>query len=342
MGAVTGYVRVDGMSRGTKKGVGIVPWTMVVAWLATASTIRAECVYSRSADETAGQVMADTRYELVFGGTVVAITRTAELGYRATFDVDRVWKGTASKRFDLYVWELVYGIPRFEVGHPYVALARKLATAEERKGAGVGETEGVVFTPVQCSDGPSVNPDLRRALGPGYEPHVGADVTPPRDVGTRQRRLGVPPSCDAELKRKAERISGEVVRGGRFERSTPSGWILRLVPDERGWVLVVTVEGRETEDLASMTPPWSGPRDLHIEGWHFRNADNTGPNDGSVNQPQELREFIFSPEVGREIQHDRRLTTADDVARVRAFGRGWLFIESVRAHTPAIRRICSV
>ena len=62
--------------------------------------------------------------------------------------------------------------------------------------------------------------------------------------------------------------------------------------------------------------------------WHFRNADNTGPNDGSVNQPQELREFIFSPDVGNGIEYDGSATTVDDVARVRAFGRGWLFIES--------------
>ena len=165
------YVQVDCvMNRRTKKRVAAIP-AMVVAWLTTAATARAKCVYSMSADETARKVMADSRYELVFGGTVVAITRTAELGYRATFDVERVWKGTASKGFDLYIWELAYGIPRFELGHRYVALARRLATVEEQNGTGVGETDSVVFTPVQCSDGPSVNPDLSRALGPGYKPH---------------------------------------------------------------------------------------------------------------------------------------------------------------------------
>ena len=137
-----------------------------------------------------------------------------------------------------------------------------------------------------------------------------------------------PPSCETEPKRKAERISGEVVRGHRFENSTPSGWILRLVPDERGWVLQVTVEGRENENLARLTPPWHGPNARYLEGWHFRNADNTGPNDGSVNQPQEFREFIFSPAVGTGLEYNGSATTVDDVARVRAFGRGWLFIES--------------
>jgi hypothetical protein len=84
----------------------------------------------------------------------------------------------------------------------------------------------------------------------------------------------------------------------QVRNSTPSGWILRLVPDERGWVLQVTVEGWENENLARLTPPWHGPNARYLEGWHFRNADNTDPNDGSINQPQEFREFIFSPAVG--------------------------------------------
>jgi hypothetical protein len=70
------------------------------------------------------------------------------------------------------------------------------------------------------------------------------------------------------------------------------------------------------------------PNPREIEGWHFRNTANTGPNHGSVNAPQELREFIFSPEVGRGIDYNGSATSADDVARVRSFGRGWLFIES--------------
>ena len=30
-----------------------------------------------------------------------------------------------------------------------------------------------------------------------------------------------------------------------------------------------------------------------MEGWHFRNEHNTAVNDGSVNAPQEIREFQF-------------------------------------------------
>jgi hypothetical protein len=124
-------------------------------------------------------------------------------------------------------------------------------------------------------------------------------------------------------------MHGAVKRGQKFVETTPSGWILRLVPGSDGWFLEVTTKGREMEDLARLTPPWHFvPNPRKIDGWHFRNADNTGPNNGSVNAPQELREFIFSPAVGRGIEYNGSGTTVEDVDKVRAFGRGWFFIES--------------
>ena len=66
-----------------------------------------------------------------------------------------------------------------------------------------------------------------------------------------------------------------------------------------------------------MTPPWHFvPNAREIEGWHFRNGDNTAPNDASVNALQELREFIFSPAVGRGIEYNGSGTTSDDVAKI--------------------------
>jgi hypothetical protein len=45
-----------------------------------------------------------------------------------------------------------------------------------------------------------------------------------------------------------------------------------------------------------LIPPSPGrgyipPRE--IDGWHFRNADNTGPNTGDINAPQRERQFSF-------------------------------------------------
>lgn len=143
------------------------------------------------------------------------------------------------------------------------------------------------------------------------------------------------PRCQAEPGRKAEQLRGEVTAHDLFSHVTPSGWMLRLVPDAEGWLLEVTTQDRENENLARLTPPWHGvPNPRSIAGWHFRNADNTGPNDGSVNAPQALREFIFSPQVGRGIEYHGSATTAADVAKVRAFGRGWLHIHAYRLTPP--------
>ena len=145
------------------------------------------------------------------------------------------------------------------------------------------------------------------------------------------------PQCTASPGRSAEQIEGEVAKGQRFSKTTSGGWILRLVPTHEGWLLEITVKGRETEDLSRLTPPLHFvPNPREVEGWHFRNADNTGPNDGSINAPQELREFIFSPQVGREIQGTQATSspTTEEVERVQAFGRGWLRVDEYQLTPP--------
>jgi hypothetical protein len=112
--------------------------------------------------------------ELVFSGKVVQITRTAELGYRATFDVDRVWLGSVSKRFDIYVWELAPEAPRFEMAGTYVAIARRVDESTGEK-VGLGGTNVVAFTPVQCSAGHSVS-EFIRELGSGRPPNEPLDA----------------------------------------------------------------------------------------------------------------------------------------------------------------------
>jgi len=95
---------------------------VILMALATApAVVRAECIAL-----SANTMMQEPRYELVFSGTVVAITRTADAAYRATFTVDRVWKGSMSKTFDLYVWSLFSEAPQFEMGQRYVAVPERL------------------------------------------------------------------------------------------------------------------------------------------------------------------------------------------------------------------------
>jgi len=145
----------------------------------------------------------------------------------------------------------------------------------------------------------------------------------------------MPPPCGSDASRRAERVHGAVERGDPFRAPMSGGWVLQLQPVEFGWSVQVSTTDRSDENLARLTPPWRFvPNPREIEGWHFRNADNTAPNDGSVNAPGSLREFIFSPLVGRGIEYTGSGTTTADVERVRAYGRGWLSIESYRLSPP--------
>ena len=140
-------------------------WLSVVLTLAVPVSAGAECIHV-----TANDLLSRESSEVIFRGTVVQITRTADLGYRATFEVDRVWKGSVSKRFDLWVYELAPEIPRFEAGHRYVAAAHRMTNVRDREGAGVGTSDAIVFTPAACSDEFTLAKDIDRDLGLGYPP----------------------------------------------------------------------------------------------------------------------------------------------------------------------------
>jgi hypothetical protein len=126
-------------------------------------------------------------------------------------------------------------------------------------------------------------------------------------------------------------FSGEIRAGETFERPFGPGLIFRLDPISTGWTLTVRERDRE-EDLSRLTPPFRfvpNPRD--IEGRHFRNSDNTGPNERgekNVNAPGTERTFIFSPEVGRSIQgaQARAVPTAAEIEKATSYGRGVLRI----------------
>lgn len=89
-------------------------------------------------------------------------------------------------------------------------------------------------------------------------------------------------------------VAGE--RG--FYQALQNGWIFALVRAENGWSLRLH-DGEpvaDAVDLTSLTPPLRGaPNPRDVFGWHFRNAANTGPNEGDVNALQELRAFVISP-----------------------------------------------
>lgn len=147
----------------------------------------------------------------------------------------------------------------------------------------------------------------------------------------------VKPTCVPEQGRQVEQVSGTVRGREYFDHTTRSGWIFTLSAIDYGWVVKITTKGRESENISRLTPPWHFvPNPRYLEGWHLRSADNLGPNDGSTNAPGELREFIFSPRVGRDLEYDGSATRPEVVEQVRAYGRGWLYMDSFRL-TPVER-----
>jgi hypothetical protein len=142
-------------------------------------------------------------------------------------------------------------------------------------------------------------------------------------------------ACRGPAGYDARELRGTVLAGEVFQAVFGDRFALVLDPVESGWLVRVREAGR-ADDLAGLTPPWHFvPNPRSVEGWHFRNADNTGPNDGSVNAPGEEREFIFSPEVGRTLQYLGSATPQSTVDRVAGFGRGRLVLTEYELTPPA-------
>lgn len=98
-------------------------------------------------------------------------------------------------------------------------------------------------------------------------------------------------------------FTGQVVQGETYQKEITQSLLFCLLPDSltdaTGWWFSITgntedgCEYQKPSYVGIVTPPFHGTNSGLIEGWHFRNEDNTGPNDGSVNAPQETRWFQF-------------------------------------------------
>lgn len=127
--------------------------------------------------------------------------------------------------------------------------------------------------------------------------------------------------CEPVPDRSAGSLAGEVAGSNGLTLPVGPGYTLALLPAAAGWDLRVFDPGGI--DLSQITPPLHGPNARQLYGWHFRNADNTGPNDGSVNAPQHLRLFLFEPNLTGTagIKPSGEITPED---AEKAGGRGWL------------------
>ena len=104
------------------------------------------------------------------------------------------------------------------------------------------------------------------------------------------------PVLGRNINNELSRHAAPYVAGDRsFYQEIGKGWWFGLVKQPYGWSLQLK-DGPDANsvDLSTITPPYRGPNPRQIYGWHFRNAANTGPNEGDVNAPQEDRLFFFS------------------------------------------------
>lgn len=90
------------------------------------------------------------------------------------------------------------------------------------------------------------------------------------------------------------KFKGKVLRGQTFSKEF-GGFVFTLMPGHDGdWHIEISQGQRG--GLEGLTGPLHFvPNATDIEGWHFRNAANTGPNTGDVNAPDKTRHFLFSP-----------------------------------------------
>lgn len=112
----------------------------------------------------------------------------------------------------------------------------------------------------------------------------------------RDRRTGIH-LVDAQDAARV-RFSGSVARGERYAQEISKVLRFELRPGGSGWTVELRDPRREDEELSHLvTPPYHGINDRYVEGFHFRNSDNTGPNapgPKNVNAPGRRREFLFA------------------------------------------------
>ena len=98
------------------------------------------------------------------------------------------------------------------------------------------------------------------------------------------------------------RLHGEVRRSEKFEQEIGRGLAFRLVPDEYGWNIEVGPKDGTDNYLDCVNGPLHGITPYQIEGWLFRNDDNT-----ATRKPSELT----TPGIGEKREFQFVLTAID-------------------------------
>jgi hypothetical protein len=99
------------------------------------------------------------------------------------------------------------------------------------------------------------------------------------------------------------RIHGDVRRSKKFEAEIGQGLVFRLVPGEYGWTVEVGPKDSNDDYMDCVNGPHHGITLYHIEGWQFRNDDNT-----ALLKASELK----TPGVGEKREFQFVLTSTDE------------------------------
>lgn len=102
-------------------------------------------------------------------------------------------------------------------------------------------------------------------------------------------------SCGASPHYDVE-FSGNVVADQSYHKHLSKNYAFGLQPLSDGWFVEVFYLGRQ---VLITVPFYPDARPYDIEGWHFRNSDNTGPNElgpKNVNAEQRKRFLMYSPQ----------------------------------------------
>jgi hypothetical protein len=99
------------------------------------------------------------------------------------------------------------------------------------------------------------------------------------------------------------RLHGEVHRTEKFEKEIGRRLVFRLAPGEFGWDIEVGPKDSADNFMDCVNEPLHGITPFQIEGWLFRNDDNTAPRKASE---------MLTPGIGEKREFKFVLTAADE------------------------------
>lgn len=117
-------------------------------------------------------------------------------------------------------------------------------------------------------------------------------------------------TCEPQARYHARAVSGEACGDHNAFFDAGPDMSLALLRDSWGWRIAVL--DATAQNLVPASRLRGVPSPLELHGWHFRNADNSGPNTGEINAPQHERRFAFAaPGEGEMLSGLGRLTVRD-------------------------------